>query len=125
MRGGHRTSNPATSNQQPHCGLQPADCTVVGMHTPLRLVLAASAVLTLLPATAARAESAEERGRYLVEEVAKCGDCHTAALETGAPDRARHLKGATLPFAPIQAVPKWHKSAPDLTPAGRLFQRWG
>jgi mono/diheme cytochrome c family protein len=65
-----------------------------------------------------------ERGRYLVEEVAKCGDCHTP-LEKGEPDRAKWLQGAMLPFAPVGPVPDWRKMAPDLTPRGRLFQRWG
>ena len=66
-----------------------------------------------------------ERGRYLVEEVAKCGECHTPADEKGELDRSQWLKGATLNFAPVRPVEKWHKAAPDLTSSGRLFERWG
>jgi mono/diheme cytochrome c family protein len=72
-----------------------------------------------------QAQTKEDRGKYLVQAVAKCGDCHTPATETGEPDGARPLKGAVLPFAPIQPVKNWHKTAPDLTSAGRLFQKWG
>lgn len=72
-----------------------------------------------------RAGDPVERGRYLVEEVGKCGDCHTPLTTEGAPDAARRLKGAVLGFQPIQPVKNWHKTAPDLTPAGRLWQKWG
>lgn len=72
----------------------------------------------------ARAESALERGKYLVDEVSKCGDCHTPMVE-GKPDATKYLKGAVLPFQPIGEVKGWHKTAPDLTPGSRLWQRWG
>ena len=64
-----------------------------------------------------------ERGKYLVDEVAKCGDCHTPVGSAG-PDQTRYLKGAELIFQPIQPVKDWHKASPDLTPAGRLWARW-
>lgn len=38
-------------------------------------------------------QASVERGRYLVDHVAACGDCHTPRLETGAPDPARYLAG--------------------------------
>lgn len=65
-----------------------------------------------------------ERGKYLVEEVAQCQMCHTPRLENGDYDKAKWLKGATLNLQPIQPVEKWHKTAPDLTPSGRLWSRW-
>jgi mono/diheme cytochrome c family protein len=34
-----------------------------------------------------------ERGRYLVDNVGACGDCHTPRLPSGAPDMARYLAG--------------------------------
>lgn len=64
-----------------------------------------------------------ERGRYLVVEVAKCGDCHTPTGPEG-PDKAKWLKGGPLASAPIGKPPKWEDHAPDLTPSGRLFERW-
>ena len=65
-----------------------------------------------------------ERGRYLVEEVAKCQMCHTPKLENGEYDKTKWLKGATLNFQPIGEVKGWHKTSPDLTPSGRMFGRW-
>jgi hypothetical protein len=66
-----------------------------------------------------------ERGRYLVEEVGKCQECHTPRLENGEFDKEKWLKGAVLDFAPLKEVKGWHKTSPDITSAGRLFSRWG
>jgi mono/diheme cytochrome c family protein len=65
------------------------------------------------------------RGKYLVEEVAKCQECHTPKTETGELDTSKWLKGTTLDFQPMHEVKGWHKTSPDLTSAGRLFARWG
>ena len=65
------------------------------------------------------------RGKYLVDEVSKCGMCHTPMDETGKPDTSRYLKGGALSFQPLQAAEKWHKTAPDITSTSRLWQRWG
>ncbi len=73
----------------------------------------------------ALAESPQERGKYLVEEVARCGACHTPLGAEGQPDRSKWLKGGPLPFQPAKPVEEWHAAAPDLTSSGRLFQRWG
>lgn len=64
-------------------------------------------------------------GKYLIEEVGKCQECHTPKLETGEFDKSKWLQGATLDFQPTKEVKGWHKTAPDLTPKGRLWQRWG
>ncbi len=64
-------------------------------------------------------------GKYLVEEVGKCQDCHTPRTEAGELDASKWLKGATLDFQPTHDVKGWHKTSPDLTSAGRLFARWG
>ncbi len=82
----------------------------------------------MLPGFSAGAQdnaSVVARGKYLAESVGMCQDCHTPKLETGELDRSRWMKGATLGFAPMTPVPKWHKTAPDLTPSGNLFKRWG
>jgi mono/diheme cytochrome c family protein len=65
-----------------------------------------------------------ERGRYLAEEVAQCQQCHTPRLETGEFDKSKWMKGATLNIQPIQPIKDWHKSAPDITPNGRLWNTW-
>lgn len=65
-----------------------------------------------------------ERGKYLVEEVAKCQDCHTPKTATGEPDKSKWLKGATLGFAPSSPIPGWHGTSPDITSTSSLWQRW-
>jgi len=66
-----------------------------------------------------------ERGKYLVEEVGKCQDCHTPRQADRQLDKSQWLKGTVLDFQPINPVPGWHKTSPDLTPSGRLWERWG
>jgi mono/diheme cytochrome c family protein len=65
------------------------------------------------------------RGKYLVEEAIVCQECHTARLESGEYDRSKWMKGAAMPYAPLKPIPNWHKSAPDITPNGLLWKRWG
>jgi mono/diheme cytochrome c family protein len=65
------------------------------------------------------------RGKYLVEEVAKCRDCHTAKTATGEPDKTKWLKGTDLDFQPVHEIPKWHAKTPDITSTSPLWQRWG
>jgi mono/diheme cytochrome c family protein len=81
-----------------------------------------------LPAVASAlmlsAETPVERGRYLVEEVGKCAMCHTPIVD-GKPDKTKHLKGAVLPVQPIETIKGWHKTAPNITPDGRLWTKWG
>jgi mono/diheme cytochrome c family protein len=80
----------------------------------------------LLAAQTTAADPAKlERGRYLAEEVGKCQMCHSPLTESGELDKERWLKGAVLNFAPIKPVEGWHKTSPDLTPGGRLWERWG
>jgi len=64
-------------------------------------------------------------GKYLVEEVAKCQDCHTPRGNSGELDATKWLKGATLDFEPNHERKDWHKTSPDITSSGRLFARWG
>jgi mono/diheme cytochrome c family protein len=54
------------------------------------------------------------RGKYLVEGVAACGDCHTPRGRGGEPDRARWLEGAPVFLEPARAVPGWPMVAPRL-----------
>ena len=42
-----------------------------------------------------------ERGRYLVEHVALCGDCHTPRNSIGVPNRALYLAGANGKIGPL------------------------
>lgn len=53
------------------------------------------------------------RGRYLVEQVGLCADCHTPRDERGQFLRAQWLKGAPLPFQPLVPMP-WAPAAPPI-----------
>ena len=79
----------------------------------------------LLPAFAADPKLIE-RGRYLVEDVGMCADCHTPKTDKGELDRSKWMKGAVLDFMPIGTPPPgWHKTSPDLTSTSRLWAKWG
>lgn len=82
-------------------------------------------VLALAAATVRGQDPKLQRGKYLVEEVARCQECHTAKADTGEFDRTKWLKGAKLVAAPIEPIKGWHASSPDLTSTSALWQRWG
>jgi mono/diheme cytochrome c family protein len=65
-----------------------------------------------LPAPPTKAEI--ERGRYLVEEVAKCSECHTPRKADGELDRAAWLGGAPIWVRPVAPIANWADSAPAL-----------
>lgn len=54
------------------------------------------------------------RGKYLVEEVAMCGECHTPRDASGNLIEARDLQGAPTWIAPVHADPNWAWNAPTL-----------
>jgi len=54
------------------------------------------------------------RGKYLVENEAKCGECHSLHDEKGEPVPGKQLKGATLSFKPITPLPIWADKAPNI-----------
>ena len=84
------------------------------------------AILACPFAVYAQGTSAEvSRGKYLVNQMGKCGDCHTPKLPTGAPDMSRFLKGTVLPFQPVHPVPGWAASSPDVTSTSPLWKAWG
>jgi mono/diheme cytochrome c family protein len=64
----------------------------------------------------ARAFSANEvtRGRYLVEEVAKCPECHTPRRASGDLDDEAWLQGATIWIRPVAPIANWADQAPAL-----------
>jgi mono/diheme cytochrome c family protein len=47
------------------------------------------------------------RGKYLVEDIGKCGDCHSPHNEKGEEIKEQKLQGATLPFKPTVPMPVW------------------
>jgi mono/diheme cytochrome c family protein len=54
------------------------------------------------------------RGKYVVEGVAACSDCHTPRGENGESDRSKWLAGAPVFFQPAKPVPGWPITAPRL-----------
>jgi mono/diheme cytochrome c family protein len=55
-----------------------------------------------------------ERGKYLIDKVALCGDCHTPHNEQGEPIAGQKLQGAALAFEPTVPVPIWAALAPGI-----------
>jgi mono/diheme cytochrome c family protein len=76
-------------------------------------------------AVIAAQDSKLPRGKYLVEEVARCQECHTPRTEANEFDRGHWLKGATLVAAPSTPIQGWHQKSPDITSTSALWQRWG
>jgi mono/diheme cytochrome c family protein len=54
------------------------------------------------------------RGKYIVEGIAACSDCHTPRGENGESDHSKWLAGAPLFFQPAKPVPEWPITAPRL-----------
>ncbi|MEA2624927.1 MAG: hypothetical protein QOD06_972 [Candidatus Binatota bacterium] len=83
------------------------------------ILLLAMIVLLLVPFASSRAGSdagAVARGKYLVEDVALCQDCHTPRTEDGALDRARWLQGGPHGFRPAgnRKADDWRDEAPAI-----------
>jgi hypothetical protein len=66
------------------------------------------------PGTPSSDKSEVERGRYLVEEVAKCAECHTPRNTRGELDRDAWLQGAPIWIMPVRPIPNWAERAPAL-----------
>jgi mono/diheme cytochrome c family protein len=77
---------------------------------------------TQTPGTRLSEASKEEeiqRGHYLVEEVARCPDCHTPRDSNGDLDRSKWLQGASVWISPVRSRRVWAMNAPAL--AGFVF----
>jgi mono/diheme cytochrome c family protein len=59
-------------------------------------------------------QSQIERGKYLVEEVAKCQECHTPRDANGRLDKSRWLGGASTWIMPVHPDQNWAERAPAL-----------
>jgi len=65
--------------------------------------------------SAAQDKSAQvERGKYLVEQVARCADCHSPLNEKGEPIPGKVLRGGALTFKPVAPTPAWADKAPNI-----------
>jgi mono/diheme cytochrome c family protein len=82
----------------------------------VELVLLAWLSMALVsPSIAAgQASSAKvQRGKYLVVEVARCGDCHTPMNDKGEPVTNKWMQGTTLMFKPTVTMP-WADTSPNI-----------
>jgi mono/diheme cytochrome c family protein len=59
-------------------------------------------------------EGSIERGRYLVENVAMCEECHTPRDNNGNLDESRRLQGAAIWIVPVHPMTNWANRAPAL-----------
>lgn len=89
----------------------------LGMKLGMRFALPVLIVtaIWLMPRSAGQDPTANiARGKYLVENVARCGDCHSQKNEKGEPIPGKELRGAPLFFKPIVTVPDWSTQAPNI-----------
>lgn len=54
------------------------------------------------------------RGKYLVTEVAKCGNCHTPRNQNGELDYSRWLAGGPVPYLPARPDTDWPLLCPRI-----------
>jgi len=66
------------------------------------------------PASAPADQGSVERGRYLVENVAMCEECHTPRDANGNLDESRRLQGASIWITPVHPTTNWANRAPAL-----------
>jgi mono/diheme cytochrome c family protein len=55
-----------------------------------------------------------DRGRYLVEDVGMCEECHTPRDDEGNLDESRRLQGAAIWIMPVHHDTNWAMRAPAL-----------
>jgi mono/diheme cytochrome c family protein len=69
-------------------------------------LLASAPLLTAADTNAPAADAAQiEHGRYLVENVGMCGDCHSPRDGQGGFDRSQWLQGELINFKPDHPMP--------------------
>jgi mono/diheme cytochrome c family protein len=62
----------------------------------------------------AESQSSVERGKYIVEGIARCGQCHTPRDSQGVPDRSKPLDGAAVWLQSAIPVVNWPLQAPRI-----------
>ncbi|KRS16829.1 c-type cytochrome [Roseovarius indicus] len=86
------------------------------MHHKLLIAsLALSGFASLAAPSQTAAETLEERGAYLVEGPAGCGNCHSPIDDTGNPVLGQNLAGRF-----VIEMPEFTAYAPNITPAGAV-----
>lgn len=90
----------------------------------IALLTGACTLALVLTAQTKPDSSQVEYGKYIVEEVSRCQECHTPKLANGEYDKSKWMKGATLEYGPLTPSKDWHKDAPDITGTSKLWTRW-
>ena len=75
-----------------------------------KTILAVS--LLIVGAGVAGAETPQQRGKYLVNTIMACGNCHTPKDASGKPIKAKDLSGGGVTFT----IPPYNGAAPNITP---------
>jgi mono/diheme cytochrome c family protein len=105
--------------------MHPRNFLIVNFPTSLTKILpTALLVLGCTVAVAARAQQSTpaqrantsqiSRGKYLVEDVAMCSQCHTPRDSAGNLDHGRWLQGGGLWYQPANPVPDWPQQVPRI-----------
>ena len=80
--------------------------------------LAFAVILVILGTSSAESTGASSasiaRGKYLVDQVGMCSDCHSEHNEKGELVKEKYLKGTTLPFKPLVPMPVWADKSPTI-----------
>jgi len=91
------------------------------LRSAMIVVAALIPLLVSASRTASRAAARQDagppdaaHGRYLVEEVAKCAECHTPRDAQGRLDKTRWMQGARLWIRPVHPVQNWAERVPPL-----------
>jgi hypothetical protein len=109
---------PAGSGEvaQPHLLLHVLQRTCRDM-APFKLsriaLLGFSALASALP-NCASADDEVAREKYIVENVAKCTECHSPCVQNEELEKGLSLSGAKLEFKPITPNASWAESAPNI-----------
>ena len=77
-----------------------------------QLAMLGALLVSTFDASAQARSAGVERGRYLVESILGCGNCHTPKSPTGEPIASRNLSGGGLSFSP----PPFVGVATNITP---------
>lgn len=86
----------------------------------IMMVIAAAALFAVPLSTGQTAKSKTAsagllaRGKYLVNEIGLCDDCHTPRDEKGEFIQEQRLQGAMVPFKPIMPMPVWADKTPPI-----------
>jgi mono/diheme cytochrome c family protein len=74
----------------------------------------ASPTLAFSESPSDRQEQLVAHGKYIVEHVGMCADCHTPRDSKGIPLPGQSLHGAPIEFTPQHTIPGWTAASPKI-----------